>query len=207
MKRGTSPQYRARPRTAKSPTAVVREGIVLIDANLRLIALDSGAAAILNDFDTPLRTVDGFVNLPVEIESALCLHPLDEATPVQAGVTAGHSTYSCRRFVMRRVGSRTEEPMLALHITREVSVGDIIQRAAREYHLTDREQEALAGLAIGLTSKKLAERMNVSPNTIKAFLRIIMLKMGAATRAGIVGRLLGHDEHLLGNVLKESATD
>jgi DNA-binding CsgD family transcriptional regulator len=49
--------------------------------------------------------------------------------------------------------------------------------------------EALIGVAMGLTSKELATRMNISPNTVKAFLRLIMIKMGVTTRAGIVGKL------------------
>ena len=67
---------------------------------------------------------------------------------------------------------------------------DAVHQVGVEYSLTDREQEALIGVAMGLTSKELAVRMKISPNTVKAFLRLIMVKMGATTRAGIVGRLL-----------------
>jgi DNA-binding CsgD family transcriptional regulator len=31
--------------------------------------------------------------------------------------------------------------------------------------------------------------MNVSPNTVKTFFRLVMMKMGVNTRAGIVGKL------------------
>ena len=34
------------------------------------------------------------------------------------------------------------------------------------------------------------ERMNVSPATVKVFLRHIMLKMGVATRSGVIGKLI-----------------
>jgi len=33
--------------------------------------------------------------------------------------------------------------------------------------------------------------MAVSPNTVKAFLRMVMVKMGVSTRAGIVAKVLG----------------
>ena len=39
------------------------------------------------------------------------------------------------------------------------------------------------------------ERMNVSPATVKVFLRHIMLKMGVAKRSGVVGKLI-RDAHL-----------
>ena len=46
---------------------------------------------------------------------------------------------------------------------------------------------------LGLTSKEVAIRMNISPNTVKAFLRLVMGKMGVTTRAGIVAKLLEPD--------------
>jgi DNA-binding NarL/FixJ family response regulator len=59
-----------------------------------------------------------------------------------------------------------------------------------EHHLTPREQETVTLLANGYTNKEIAARMGVSVNTVKAFLRSVMLKLGVTTRAGIVGRLL-----------------
>jgi DNA-binding CsgD family transcriptional regulator len=32
--------------------------------------------------------------------------------------------------------------------------------------------------------------MGISPNTVKAFLRLVMVKMGVSTRSGIVGRFV-----------------
>jgi DNA-binding CsgD family transcriptional regulator len=86
--------------------------------------------------------------------------------------------------------------MLALYFKRELAVIDAVLQATAEYHLTDREQETLIGVTMGLTSKEVAQRMDISPNTVKAFLRLIMIKMGVLTRAGIVGRLL--DQNALG---------
>jgi len=45
-------------------------------------------------------------------------------------------------------------------------------------------------LANGLTNKEISARMGVSVNTVKAFMRSVMLKVGVTTRAGVVGRLL-----------------
>jgi DNA-binding CsgD family transcriptional regulator len=33
--------------------------------------------------------------------------------------------------------------------------------------------------------------MKISPNTVKAFLRIVMVKMGVSTRSGILGKVIG----------------
>jgi DNA-binding CsgD family transcriptional regulator len=32
--------------------------------------------------------------------------------------------------------------------------------------------------------------MNISPNTVKTFLRLIMLKMSVTTRSGVIGKLI-----------------
>jgi len=34
--------------------------------------------------------------------------------------------------------------------------------------------------------------MSISPNTVKAFLRLIMVKMGVTSRSGVVGKILAH---------------
>jgi DNA-binding CsgD family transcriptional regulator len=39
----------------------------------------------------------------------------------------------------------------------------------------------------GLTNKEIAGRMNISPNTVRAFIRMVMGKLGVSTRSGIVG--------------------
>jgi len=43
----------------------------------------------------------------------------------------------------------------------------------------------------GLTSKEIANRMGISPNTVKAFLRLVMVKMKVSTRSGIAGKIAG----------------
>jgi DNA-binding CsgD family transcriptional regulator len=79
--------------------------------------------------------------------------------------------------------------ILALHLERCQSGPYALDELSSEYRLTDREREALRGIALGLTTKEVAERMNISPNTVKAFLRLIMLKMSVNTRAGITAKL------------------
>ena len=59
-----------------------------------------------------------------------------------------------------------------------------------EFQLTPRERETVQLLAQGLTSKQIASRMGISANTVKTFLRLVMVKTGVTTRSGIVGKLL-----------------
>jgi len=43
---------------------------------------------------------------------------------------------------------------------------------------------------MGLTNKEIADRMGISANTVKGFVRLIMLKMGTSGRSGIVAKVL-----------------
>jgi DNA-binding CsgD family transcriptional regulator len=41
----------------------------------------------------------------------------------------------------------------------------------------------------GLTSKEIAQEMNISPNTVKSFLKLVMAKVGVSNRTGLVARV------------------
>lgn len=77
--------------------------------------------------------------------------------------------------------------LLERHLSGVAALGDL----SRQFDLTARECETVALLLEGLTSKEIAARMNISPNTVKAFLRLVMVKMDVSTRSGIVGKFVG----------------
>jgi DNA-binding CsgD family transcriptional regulator len=66
-----------------------------------------------------------------------------------------------------------------------------LAQIGQDFELTRREKETVELLIQGLTSKEIATRMQISPNTVKAFLRIVMVKMGVSTRSGILGKVIG----------------
>jgi DNA-binding NarL/FixJ family response regulator len=98
-----------------------------------------------------------------------------------AGQEAGPPT-----GVLNRYGPRT---VLLMERTSHNN-SERIDRISRQYDLTGREQQAISLLCHGLTSKQIAQRMNISPNTVKVFLRLVMLKMNVSTRSAIVGKLV-----------------
>jgi DNA-binding CsgD family transcriptional regulator len=101
---------------------------------------------------------------------------------------SGKRLYSCRAFRVDAHAKGHEPPAIALLIERGASDSFSAVRASEKYHLTSREQQVLLHLCDGLTSKQIAERMTISTNTVKAFLRLMMIKMDVSTRAGIVGK-------------------
>ena len=66
----------------------------------------------------------------------------------------------------------------------------LLLQTSQEFHLTNREQEVLKLLIMGLTNKEMADRMGISANTVKAFVHLVMLKMGTSGRSGIVAKVL-----------------
>jgi DNA-binding CsgD family transcriptional regulator len=75
-------------------------------------------------------------------------------------------------------------------IERPVQLSLDTLRIAAKFQLTQRERETLEFVVQGYTSKEIADRMQISPNTVKAFIRIIMIKTGTTTRSGIIGKVL-----------------
>src|SRR5260370_33454564 len=65
-----------------------------------------------------------------------------------------------------------------------------LSQVCQQFNLTQREQEVLEYLLQGIRNKEIAKRMNLSPNTVKAFLRLIMIKTGVSSRSAIVGKIL-----------------
>ena len=101
---------------------------------------------------------------------------------------SGRRTYVCRSFALHRTGKAPSSAALLLleRATGSVTLSGFSQR----FHLTQREQEAVTLLLQGLSNKEMAETMGISANTVKAFLRIATIKMGASSRSGIVTKIL-----------------
>ena len=56
--------------------------------------------------------------------------------------------------------------------------------------MTQRETEALGLLMQGYTTKQIARRMEISPDTAKSFLRSVMFKAEASNRSGILAKVM-----------------
>jgi DNA-binding NarL/FixJ family response regulator len=64
--------------------------------------------------------------------------------------------------------------------------------ANREFDLlTDREREVLNLLVKGLTNKEIAEKLVITPNTVKRHLKAVFEKLGIHTRAAAVAKVTG----------------
>jgi len=162
-------------------------GLLLLDLSLRPIAFDRGAASILNSTRPVGVNPDTFV--PREIVNVLRNRKPTDLASESTSFHIGRSEYSFRAFLLETGGALTR-PILALHLEKVSSASDAVYEIAAKYNLTDREREVLRGIALGLANNDVAERLGISPSTVKSFQRLIMLKMGAKTRAGMIAKLL-----------------
>jgi DNA-binding CsgD family transcriptional regulator len=171
------------------------EGMILTDESLKVIAADAGASAILKDGPLTAGRRELKFQLPDEVLSLLrAPRRCGERAAVKTTVFIRQEQYFCRAYTMEPQNGCLTGPVLALHLQRESSAAtDAVGHVAALYDLTDREQEALVGIAKGLTSKEVAERMKISPNTVRAFVRLIMIKMGVTRRTAIISKLLEYN--------------
>jgi DNA-binding CsgD family transcriptional regulator len=104
-------------------------------------------------------------------------------------LSSGRRQYVCSVFPLEPFSRRMQNKLTGIVLTRTSRVAESVRRTCEQYKLTPREREAVLLLSQGLTSKQIARRMDISAHTVKAFLHLIMLKLGVTTRSGIVGKI------------------
>jgi DNA-binding CsgD family transcriptional regulator len=168
-----------------------RMGLVVVDRSLNVVASNIEAIQILTFPSSPgkIPNLDGW--LSKRIRGGL----LDGGSAVPFSFVdqfkSAKRTYVCRSFPLNLNGNAQvpNHPALVLLLERKTNGGVKLDEIRLRFGLTQREQETVKLLFEGLTSKEIADRMGISPNTVKAFLRLVMVKMGVSTRSGIVGKI------------------
>jgi len=174
-------------------------GLILTDLSLRPIAFNSEAVLILSYPDSAEVNAPMTLNIPEEILADIQSQKPNDKSSVVTHFCSGRNQYVCRSYVMEVVNQSLVQPLRVLLLERDFSVNNAVNEVAKQFELTAREREVLRGIALGLTSKEIAGRMSISPNTVKAFLRLIMVKLGVNSRAAILAKILEHNNHVVGN--------
>jgi DNA-binding CsgD family transcriptional regulator len=170
---------------------VAENGLVLMDSLLRIVAVDERATTILTPTPgDPKANAPLAARIPNEIIELIRSRQPGDPTPGKLTVRLGKADYNCHIYLLDPYEDPNAESLIALHLEKDSFASDAIREIADKHHLTVREQEVLRGISMGLATKEMAEWMSISPNTVKAFLRLVMIKMGVTTRAGIVAKIL-----------------
>jgi DNA-binding CsgD family transcriptional regulator len=175
---------------AKTATSA-RVGLVLLDSSLHPMYCNSEAISIFAYPGEPRKVKLSSAEFYEQIRSIIPRMPSSDQFPLTAFFVSGRRRYVCRSFLSESEFNVSAKPVLAMTVERNRWV---LRDLVMLFQLTDREMEAVEHLAEGLTSKEIAQRMNISPNTVKTFLRLVMIKMGVTTRSGVIGKLI-HAAH------------
>jgi DNA-binding CsgD family transcriptional regulator len=167
-------------------------GFLLIDSLRRPTYANAEAARILV---YPARPGDDSSLEPLlgnKIRAVLPQSKGVHQTDFHTVFLSGRRHYLCRAFHFGARSMVSAQVNTALLLERIVQGRLDTSEIARQFGLTPREQETTELLMLGLSSKEIASRMSISPNTVKAFLRLVMFKMGVTSRSGVVGKILAH---------------
>jgi DNA-binding CsgD family transcriptional regulator len=168
--------------------SVSPEGFLLLDSSLRPIYVNRVAAEILSYPQKPEthKNLDAF--LSSKIHSTLFAARGTEAPALVTEFLSGRRRYQCRAYRVDSPGNGKSQGSVAVLLERFSAGSFSLGLVSEKFHLTTREQEVLRHLLVGRTTKEIATGMEISPHTVKAFLRMIMVKMGVSTRSAIVGK-------------------
>ncbi len=103
---------------------------------------------------------------------------------------SGRRRYRCRAFVVDSDAKGPSDPSVAVLLERAPFGLSPWSPVVQRLNLTRRERHVLECLLQGLSNKEIANRMTVSPNMVKAFLRLIMMKMGVSSRSEIMAKIM-----------------
>jgi DNA-binding CsgD family transcriptional regulator len=106
-------------------------------------------------------------------------------------IKSGRRTYFCRVFLLDSNGKGSNGTAVLIVLEREMPGSLALTQVSQQFHLSHREQEAVALLLQGLSNKEMAEHLGISANTVKTYLRMVTIKMGVSSRSGIVAKILG----------------
>ena len=167
-------------------------GFLLLDAELNLIASNDPALQILCFPSEASRIKQPKVFLADRVRTTLLDPQQRERRVFVQEIQSGKRCYTCKSFqVNYSNGYSTPQPAFAVLLERGAAGTMTAAELSERFSLTQRECETVNYLLQGLTSKEIAVRMNISPNTVKAFLRLVMVKMKVSTRSGIAGKITG----------------
>ena len=189
-KRSSAAETSESPTQKKVPPPKSAAGFLLIDSSLNPISFNVEALQILGYPDKLANLRHSDVSLTGKICSNLISQQPSGESPFVTEFRSGRRRYFCRVFLVSSHSKDPSHPSIAVLLERGPSGLVPLSLVSQQFNLTQREREVLEYLLQGLSSKEIANRMNISSNTVKAFLRLIMIKTGVSSRSAIVEKIM-----------------
>jgi len=166
----------------KLPSTASSAGLILLDAQGHVVYFNQEALSILVYPESAGKRPSA--------ESVLRVRQcVSHSDSLPRHFRSGRRTYACRSFRLTENVGKNAALVAGILLERVTPNFLGISAAVEQFGLSRRERETVELLTLGLTSKEIASRMSVSPNTVKVFFRLVMTKMAVNTRSGIVGKI------------------
>src|SRR2546426_1130677 len=166
-------------------------GLLVVDSGNRPVYANAEAIRVLAYPEDAENKSSGSY-LTEKIRSVVLNGEGTTCLPSARDFVSGRRHYRCRCFVLESGANKTAARIVGILMERVHQASFLVSARGDQFRLTCREKETVRLLSAGLTSKEIAGRMQISANTVKAFLRQIMVKMGVSNRSGILGKALRH---------------
>lgn len=165
-------------------------GLLLMDSSLNPVSCNDETIRILSYPDLPenIRHLDIF--LRDTIRGRLLSRQSPPNSRFVSEFASGRRRYWCRVVDLNWHAASPSHPALELLLDRGLSGLLFLPRLAQRFNFSRREQEAVELLLQGLSSKEIADRMKISPNTVNTFFKMIMIKMGVSNRYAILAKMI-----------------
>lgn len=161
---------------------------MLVDSTLSPIFMNPEAAAILSYAEDDKGARPNDKRLADKIKSLFAGLERDTKGCYCTKIQSGRRNYQCTLFSLNPSSPSKQVAVSAIIFERNLRTLD--PKLTDGFSFTQRERQVVQLLALGLTTKEIAERLHISPNTVKTFLRLVMAKTEVTTRSGIIGKLL-----------------
>jgi DNA-binding CsgD family transcriptional regulator len=165
-------------------------GFLLLDSSLSIVSFNGEAVQILSYPDNVTILTNSDLLLTETIRSRLITQPSSGESVFVKQFKSGRRTYFCRAFLIDSHAKEPGQPTTAVLLERGPSGLVLLSQVCQQFKFTQREREVLEYLLQGMSSKVIANRMNLSPSTVKAFVRLIMIKTGVSSRSAIVAKIM-----------------
>lgn len=165
-------------------------GFLLLDTAFRPLYANQEALAALAFPADPAKNngLGDFVEN--RVRSLFALSSGSRPLTCRDSFASGRRCYQLRMFSVRSPVVADLKPGFAILLERNHKPGIDLSVLLARFRMTPREVETVDHLVHGFNTRQIADRMCISPNTVKAFLRSIMMKMGTDNRAGIIAKIL-----------------
>jgi DNA-binding CsgD family transcriptional regulator len=175
-----------------TPPVMEELGLLLMDSSLNPISWNEEAIQILSYPELPqdVKCLDAFLTQTIRAKL------LNDQSPPSSPYfltefVSGRRRYRSRFFRLYRHLRGPSEPVV-IELVLERSAPELapLSVIAKQFNFSPRERQAVEWLLQGLSSKEIADRMEISCHTVNSFIRTIMIKMGVSNRSGILGKII-----------------